>query len=202
MSVRRASKRASLPPALAAPISQGVGVLYPIRVARAAGGVAALVGVVVLAGWATGVGSLKAPVAGVDAVKAVAAVGFIGLGGALLLGVGAASPAVRAVVRLVLVAVIAVGALTLAAYASHLNFGPEELLYRDAAADGRYPGRITPQTAVCFVFLGLALLLLLDPVVRPARRIVSALTGVSFLIALFAVIGYAYRAPGLTGVPG
>jgi len=62
-----------------------------------------------------------------------------------------------------------------------------------------HPGRPALQTAITFILLGSALLLLQTGMTK--TRLVSALTGSSFVLALSAVIGDAFGVPGLDGAP-
>ena len=171
-------------------------------VAPFAAGFVVIVGVLVLAGWVLEVGLLKGPVPGLVQMKANAAICFVALGCGLLLTIAEPSVGRRRVARALVGLVVAIGVLTLAEYLLGRNLGIDELLFRDArAVHTVHPGRLAPQSAVIFVFLGFALAFVTQPGGKRSR-LVGLLTGMSFVIALCAVIGYAYGASELSGVPG
>ena len=172
-----------------------------MRVARVAGGCVVAVGLLVLAGWLFDFPLLKGPLPGLVQMKANSAVGFLATGVALLLTISQPSAGGRRAARLLAGLAIAIGTLTLAEFLLGRNLGLDELLFRDARAAHIFaPGRMAPQAAVNFISLGFALLLL--STARAKSRLVETLIGASFVIALFAVIGYAFGVSELNGIPG
>jgi PAS domain S-box-containing protein len=169
-------------------------------IARVAGGCVAAVGLFVLAGWVCNIPFLKGPVPGLVQMKADTAIGFLALGVALLLSTGERWTRNRRVARVLAGLAILIGAITLAEYVLGRNLGVDQLLFRDASSVHTvHAGRLAPQTAIDFVLLGFALLALAKEGAK--SRLVGPLTGLSFVIALFAVIGYGYGVSNLAEVP-
>jgi len=159
------------------------------------------VGLLVLVGWLFDVSFLKGPVPGLVQMKADAAIGFLALGAALLVTMSAPSPLRRRVTRLLAGVAVLIGVLTLFEYVLGRNLGLDELLFRDSSAVLTvHRGRLAPQTAINFTCLGLAILFLTTGSAR-LRRLVGVLTGFSLVLAMFALIGYAYGATALAGAP-
>jgi PAS domain S-box-containing protein len=170
-------------------------------VVTTAGGFVLLVGLLALAGWVWDVPFLKGPLRGLVQMKADTAVGLVALSGGLLLTITHASRGRRHAVDGLAGVAILIGALTLAEYVLGRNFGIDQLLFRDTSTVHTvHPGRLAPQTAICFMALGLSLLLS-SRRGGGGRRLAAILTGGPFALALFAVLGYLYGAPALDGVP-
>lgn len=174
--------------------------LWPAAVARACGVLVGLVGLLVFAGWVFDVPSLKGPLPGLVQMKADTAVGLAAMGAALLLLVSSRSRGASRVARGLAGLAVLIGAVSLAEYLIGRNLGIDQVLFRDVSAVHTvHPGRLAPQTAVDFVSLGLALVLLsLD---RTVGRLIGVLTGVSFAIALLGVIGYVFGVDALNDAP-
>ena len=172
------------------------------RTARGAGSCAVALGLLVLAGWVLAVSFLKGPFPGLVQMKANTAIGLLALGIALLLTTSRPSPTRRRAARLLASLAIVIGALTLGEYLLGRNLGLDQLMFRDVSVVHTvHPGRPALQTAITFISLGWALLLLLLQTGTTKTRPVSALTGSSFVLALSAVIGDAFGVPGLDGAP-
>jgi PAS domain S-box-containing protein len=174
-----------------------------MRVARVAGGCVVAVGLLVLAGWLFDVPSLKGPLPGLGQMKANSAIGLLATGVALLLTISQPSAARQRATRFLAGLAITIGTLTLVEFLLGRNLGLDQLLFRDArAVHTLAPGRLAPQAAISFIFLGVALLLL-NTADGAKRRLVAILTGTSFVIALFGVIGYGYGygVLELSGIP-
>ncbi len=89
-----------------------------------------------------------------------------------------------------------VGALTLTQYLTGRNLGLDQLLVAEAPRSGlSFPGRMAPSTALCFLLLGLILLM-------PGRwRILrNLLLSVTVALSLLGVVGQAFQVPGLYGM--
>jgi signal transduction histidine kinase/CheY-like chemotaxis protein len=165
------------------------------------GVVATTIGAIVLAGWLLDVAALRGPFPGLIEMKANTAIAFVLAGLALSLVPIRSSRAAAAGLCCALVAG-GIGAVSLAEYLFDWNAGIDELLFADkpGAAQTVDPGRLAPQTAVNFILVAGSLLLLRTGAGR--RRLVAgqALATTAGLIALFAILGYAYNAGSFRGV--
>jgi PAS domain S-box-containing protein len=86
--------------------------------------------------------------------------------------------------------VCVVAGLTVAEYATGLDFGLDQLLFRDVLDEHTlYSGRMTPVTASCFVLVSASLLLLAVPRGRWLQQALALATG---LVGLTGVLGYLY----------
>jgi len=165
-------------------------------------------GVVALVGWLFDVQVLKSLHPDWVTMKANTALGFLLAGCALWLsqpGPDLSPPAPRRLrLALLLAFVVALlGGLTLVEFASGWDLGIDQLLFKEPpGAVGTFiPGRMAPNTALCFLLVGLALL-----GSRGATRLgkcggqmPALLAG---LIGLLGVLGYLYHAPGVAGLAG
>ncbi|MEG3860821.1 PAS domain-containing sensor histidine kinase [Microcoleus sp. herbarium12] len=88
--------------------------------------------------------------------------------------------------------VILISLLTLIQYSFNLDLGIDQLLFKETSilTSSSVPGRMAPNTAAAFLFLGSALLLL--SVRRPKYLRVQILSCCAFLIAFLGLIGYIY----------
>ncbi len=162
-------------------------------IVRAAAVATILMGGVVLLGWGLGVESLKDPFPGQVSTKTNAAVCLV-LGGLALL-----RPRRSAIACASLAA--AVGGLTLVEHALHVNFGIDQLLFRElpGAIGTVHPNRMSPNAALGLVLLGLAL------GVNAARRAVPAAQSLALAaaaIAMAALVGCAFGVQPIIGVAG
>ena len=160
---------------------------------------AALTGMLALMGWALNVAALKSVVPGLVTMKPNTASGFILSGAALWLlrrerAGGYGKPGLAAA-RFLAFTVATLGLLTLSQYLFGRDLGIDQLLFRDAVQDPNTstPGRMAPATAVSFVLVGLALLLL-D---APRGALAQFPAGAAGLVSLIAIIGYAYDVSAL-----
>jgi PAS domain S-box-containing protein len=187
--------------AAAPPISERPRRATATRTARGAGSCAVALGLLVLAGWVLNVPFLKGPFPGLVQMKANTAIGLLALGIALLLTTPRPSPTRRRAARLLASLAIVIGALTLGEYLLGRNLAIDQLIFRDLSAlPAVHPGRPAPRTAITFISLGWALLLLQGKKTR--SRLVGAIAGGSFVLTLSAVIGYAFGVSGLDGASG
>ncbi len=166
-------------------------------------GGAALLGLLGLAGWHAHVTTLIQVAPGHAAMQYNTAICFIlaGLslgmwiknGNRLLTGCGS-------------VIVALVGALTLGEYVLGVSIGIDQFLYRpsfvvqhDLAAQMRHPGRMAPLSALCFFFLGLAMLALAGRT-RPWRLAVAGtLASLVISLGVVALVGYVCGLQGAYG---
>jgi signal transduction histidine kinase len=159
-------------------------------------------GLVVLAGWALDVPTLKSIHPNLISMKANTALCFALIGAALwLLEAGLANPVRLWAGRFFAGLVALVGLLSLGEYLFGWDLGIDQLLFReDAGAVGTInPGRMAPNTAACFLAIGAALLLR-DVRSAAGRWSAEFLVHVAGLIGLVAFIGYMYGVAAFTGL--
>jgi signal transduction histidine kinase/ActR/RegA family two-component response regulator/HPt (histidine-containing phosphotransfer) domain-containing protein len=174
------------------------------RFAWAAGVTVILVAGLVLAGWAFDVRVLRSVAPGLTAMNpGGTAVAFLLAGVALMTRIGPAGRRLRTVGLACAGGVLALALVRLAGYAFDWDGGPDALLFRgkldlQELAVG-HPNRMAPNTAAAFLLAGLSLLLLgrRGPAAAWAAQLLAAGAG---LVALLAVVGYAYNVLPLTGV--
>ena len=166
-------------------------------VARACAFAVLLVGLVVLAGWAFKLEPLQSVWPGLASMQPNTALGFV------LAGMGLAFWQRRGLLLGCAVATVVLGGLSLAQDFSGVDFGTDKLLLREAleTAQAAHPGRMSAIAAVNFILLGGALLLLGARRVA-LRRAVDTLALFAGLLALLALVGYAYGADALYRLPG
>jgi PAS domain S-box-containing protein len=156
------------------------------------------VGTIVIVGWSLNITSLKILMPGLASMKAntAACLALCGVSLLLMSMVASAKTSYRKRAKIAgrFFALVAgsVGLATIAEYLLHRTLGIDQILFVDRLGDGHsIPGRMAPHTALCFVTLGLALMLI--PVetkrsVRPAQF----LSLIPALISLMAMLGYLY----------
>jgi two-component system, sensor histidine kinase and response regulator len=165
--------------------------VFPGLLSRGAGVAAVAVGLVVLVGWLLDLTVLKAVSPGLATMKANSALAFLFAGLSLCLSQTDQIWGLR-LGRLGAGAVIVFGTLTLAEYATGWNFGIDELLFRDGQTlPPSRPGQMSPVTALLFVVVGAALLLLSSKSWW-SRLCYQALTLSAGLVSILALLGYAY----------
>ena len=160
------------------------------RIARGAGLGAAVLGALALVGWSLGIEALKSFLPGMMTMKPNAAAGFVVLGLGVVPARGWWAARGAAVVAMVL------GAATLVEYVAGINLGIDELAFADPATarNGLPPGRMAFATALAFVLLGAATLLVERR--RPAAAQGPAFVGL--LIALFSLVAYLFAERAVT----
>lgn len=160
------------------------------HVSQGASAVAIAVGTLVLFGWAFDLAPLKSAFSGLVAMKANTALAFI-LAGVSLWTAGTQRRLFRIVSRFCGGSVLLLGLLVLAEYLSGADFGVDQLLIRDITnLPGDIPGRMAFSTAVCFVALGAALMLLSWE--KGGDVAVHSLAMVPLLVAGAALVSYGY----------
>ena len=156
----------------AAPPSRDRSSLSAYRVETFVAALSVLTGAMVLAGWALEIGALKSVLPGWVSMKPNAALGFILIGIALFpsppatLGPGRAS-FISGFTRLCGLLAALIGALTLGEYLFAWDAGIDQRLFPEPAGTvgTSIPGRMAPDTALCFVLLAAAR----EMVRRPSR---------------------------------
>jgi signal transduction histidine kinase len=172
------------------------------RASRVQAAAVLLVGLVVLAAWVFDISSLKGLRPGLPTMKANSALCFILSGAALLLaGLPRQGPFVRNAARACAGLVVLIAGLSFAQYLFDVDLGLDELLVTDNARDVElgYPGRMAPNTALCFVLLGVALFYLESQtrwVGWPSQWFAALAGG----IALVGFVGYLYGQQEFTGI--
>ncbi|HEY5594754.1 MAG TPA: ATP-binding protein [Nitrospiria bacterium] len=181
--------------------------LQPDRVTtlRSASGAAGLlvmaVGSLVLIGWTVDVPRLKSIFPSLVPMNPATALAFILAGASLgLLGMKQAGPRARRFGKACAFIVALVGLIKLGGYLFGLEIGFDQVLFREKlGAQGFYPNRMAPNTALNFFLLGSALLLLDLQTPRRGRRPAQYLTLLATLVSLLALTGYAYGLKPLYG---
>jgi signal transduction histidine kinase len=147
-----------------------------------------LVGGLVLVGWALDIAIFKSILPGWVSMKPNTALCFMLVGWALLTTTLSSFPLAARVVRLCTLLAGLIGVLTLGEYVSGINLGIDQWLFREPAdaLDTSHPGRMAPDTALCFVLLAAALWL-----VGGTRKPAMALFAAVVLGILVAAMGLA-----------
>jgi serine phosphatase RsbU (regulator of sigma subunit) len=167
---------------------------------RATCAVAIAVGVLVLIGWLIGNETLKRIIPGLVAMNPMTALCFIAAGSALWLRRDEAG-STPGLAQALAWSVVAVGVLKLWEIAGGPPLGVDRWLFRarlDAGTAAGFANRMAPNTAFCFLVLGLAIALLDARWKRfyPAQFL--ALIGAA--ASLLALVGYAYGTKSFYGV--
>lgn len=171
------------------------------RFSRAGGAAVAGIGLLVLAGWAFGIDALRGPIPGLITMKANTALGFLLMGLALWNLHRECGARSRWAGRVGISVALVIGVLSLGQYLLDRNLGIDELLFDDPvdAAMTVDPGRLAPQTALNFVLLGTALLMI-DAGSRRRIWLYQSFALAAGAVSLFAVLGYVYGADRLSTV--
>ncbi|MEX0746026.1 MAG: PAS domain S-box protein [Phycisphaeraceae bacterium] len=167
----------------------------PLRIlSQAAGAAVVTLGGLVLAGWHFEVPWLVTLLPGGSDVTPNTAVGFVLTGAAVLL-LGAAQPGAGRhwMARAAAGAAALLGGLTFVQYVFDWQLGVDQLLFDDHEA--LYPGRMAPNSALCLLLFGLALLLL-----DVSRRFAQSLALLASLLVMLATLGYLYDVEALYGL--
>ena len=166
-------------------------------VARAGANFLVLLGITVLLGWLFDIGFLKSLLPGQNAMKANAAIGFLcgGLTLSFLLH-SDSSRKLRYPAAFMSLLTLVTGLFTVMEYLFHRDLKIDQLFFLDRA-ELIYPGRISHFTAVNFLVVGVALLLLNRG--KSALRVAQLLATSVWLSGLFAIVGYLYGVPPLYG---
>jgi PAS domain S-box-containing protein len=168
----------------------------PTLLPRAAAAAAALAGGLALAGWILDQDALQSLVPGLVAMNPATAITFILAGASLaLLEAETAGPRRRRTGQACAAAVALVGLIQLGGCVLGRDPGLDQLLFRAELGDNR----MAPNTAMNFLLVGLALLLL-DAETRRGRRPAQGLALLAAAGAFTGLIGYAYGVTALYGV--
>ncbi|MDX2253393.1 MAG: PAS domain S-box protein [Nitrospira sp.] len=164
--------------------------------AAAAAVIVVLVGTLVLVGWTFDFDTLKSVSLGLVTMKVNTALSFIlaGLSLWLLQAVGAGREWHSGILvsRMCAAGVVVIGGLTLSQDIGDLNFGIDQLLFPDTdPVDTHHPGRMSPVSALNFILVGAALLLLRKETRRGYRPTEFLIIPI-IIISLLTLIGYLY----------
>jgi len=168
---------------------------------RIAGTVVIAVGTVVLIGWWLDIPVFKSLHPSLVSMKANTAFSFVLIGMALRLSrQDQSSPHKLRIARWSATAVALIGLLTLGEYLLNTDFGIDQMLFTETqgAIATSMPGRMAPNTAFNFLLAGLALRFL-DSEFGSRHRPAQYLALVILVVALLAVLGYAYAIQSLYG---
>jgi diguanylate cyclase (GGDEF)-like protein len=173
------------PPSIAPPPYKSV------HLARCASAAAILVGLVVLIGWAMGVDLFKSVLPEFATMNANTALAFVLVGASL--GLSTVGEHQRIARRATALAAIVIGGGTLAQYALGLDLRLDEFMFADHHFETgtTLSSRMAPATAVSFLMLGMALLVLPSET-GFGRGLVQGLAISTMLISALALIGYIF----------
>gem|GEM_PF-1127682 len=160
-----------------------------------------LAGAGVLLGWMFDIPVLKSIHPSLVTMKANTATAFLLSGLALwLLQVERMNERSRRIARLCAATVVLVGLLTLGEYLFNRNFGIDQLLFvePEGAVATSTPGRMSPNTALNFLLLGLALILV-DTETRAGNWPAQFLALGALMVSFLALLGYVYGVKALYG---
>lgn len=161
-----------------------------------------LIGTLVLFGWQFEISFLKRPIPELAAMNPMSGVAFLLSGISLLLQIRTPENRSFIIIGKILAAVVAtIGALKLAALFSFFDAGVDGWFYTEKLSKellGGLPNRMAPNTAVNFLFIGIALLLLKS---KDHKLIITSNFLVLFpaFISLLSLIGYTYGAQSFDG---
>lgn len=131
-------------------VSAGVGLIF----IEGAAALSALLGVIVLIGWAIDAPILRSVIPGAVQMKANTAVALVAAGVVLRLATRPRSQGHRALAQILAIFIAMLRLATLAEYQFRWNLRIDELLVRDtASAFNSDKGRMSPYSAVAFVAL-------------------------------------------------
>jgi signal transduction histidine kinase len=175
-------------------MAQTASQLFLLRFSRWLSVAVMLIGGLVLLGWLFNNGFLKSAAPQFTAMNPLTAVLFIVSGSALLRAARPGRKWPDTVVLVCGVVVLLGGGTKVAECVFHFDLNFDQLLFhREVNSPGPFgPNEIAMNTAICFICCGMSLLLL-DVETRQGYRPAQAFMVLVGLIALLALIGYAYR---------
>ena len=156
-------------------------------------------GLLVLVGWAGDFAGLKSVLPGLPAMKANAAVCFMLTGASLvLLSRAGQSAGMRRAAQLCAGAAALLGLLTFVEYHG-INFGIDQLLFREPAGaiDTVSPGRMAPTSALSFLLLGSALVLIARRRALVVAQWVALVAGLLGFLSLLSLLYHVLARYGL-----
>ena len=170
---------------------------------QAASTLVIVVGCLVLFGWIRDIPTLKSVLPGLATMKANTAIAFILSGASLWLLQKKKQTNQRShkFAQLGGFIVAVLGVLTLSQYLFGWNLGIDQLLFQEipGAVSTSHPGRMAPNSALNFILLGLALVLL-GQKTRRAYWYAQLLTLIATLVSWQPLLGYTYGFSFLSGI--
>jgi diguanylate cyclase (GGDEF)-like protein len=170
--------------------------------ARAASIFPIAVGILILIGWWGDIDVLRRIVSGLVAMNPATAIGFIFLGLSLAAQTRVSVPqrVGQTLLSVPAFAAMSIGLIKIAALVTPWNLGIDQILFHGklAGSDFGLPNQMAPNTAINFVLLGLALLLIDVRISRwwPAQF----LTILAAMSSVLALMGYAYGVKSFYGI--
>ncbi len=166
-----------------------------LRVSLVMGVLVMLLGLLVLDGWALGLGFIKTVIPGYVTMKVNTALCFVLCGASLLIGHLSRPRAWKKTCSSILAGiVIVIAGISLMEYITGRSLGIDQLLFREVlpSEDLSAPGRMAPNTCIIFLCYGAALILLARS--NRATILAQVLAVIGFFIGLLALIGYMFHA--------
>lgn len=151
------------------------------------------VGVTVSCGWIFNNTLLKSIFPGYATMKFNTALCFIFIGLSLLF-INRKKKSALQISKILAVIVFIFGLITLLQTFTGTDFGIDEFFYTDVLSKTQYHGRVSPHTALCFTFMGLAVL----GIRSKNRNVLIACQGLLHFVTLvvfIAIVGYAFEVP-------
>ncbi|MBA2380602.1 MAG: response regulator [Chloroflexi bacterium] len=161
----------------------------PEQITGLVGGTVVIVALVVLGGWLSANYGLTSIAPGLASMKANTAIGFVALGSTLVLATAERGPGRTAAIRGLTLAVLGLTFATIAEFLLQIDLGIDELVARDPVSTS-LPGRMSVATAIGLALAATGILTATIRAVPPA--VTQAFSQASGLIALVALMGYAY----------
>lgn len=173
-----------------------------LYISNTAGVVVFALGVLVLAGWLFNITLMKSVLPNLVTMKANTALCFalIGISLWLLQAKRVTRPSFGLFAAICAITVASIGALTLCEYIFKCDLGIDQFLFKEEvpAVLTMYPGRMALNTAVNFIVIGVALLML-DVRVKGGYFAAQILALIEGAIALMALLGYLYGVSAFYG---
>ena len=167
---------------------------------RIASFLVALIACLVLAGWVFHNPFLKSVIPGLTPMNPMTAIAFIfGSTAVWLSNASQSHESYRRLVQTLAGAVIIIACARLAAYCFHIDPQLDQLLFHGQLEKEAIPNRMAPNTALGFLFTGIALILFKQEdswTHRPSQYVALA----ALILSLFTLTGYAYQVIGLMQV--
>lgn len=155
----------------------------------------ALLSFMVLLGWGFNVPLFKSVVPGYITMKANTAVCFLLMAVSFLLQVYSTKP-VKLIANVLIVIAMLIVFVTLLQYITGIDFKVDQLLFSDSmSSNPLHPGRMSPITAICFLFLGVVLLTF-EITEHYYRLVMQSLLHLVTLLSFTAIVGYVFDVPG------
>jgi len=159
-------------------------------------------GLVVLVGWTFHITALKSILPSFVSMKANTALMFVLSGTSLLFFQKKSTSKTNLYIAQIIAGIVFLtGLLTFLEYLLQLNFGIDQIFFKEdvAAILTAAPGRMSANTAICFVLVGLSLLIN-NKQIRKKISLAWLLSFVVLMIALLSLFGYIYSQWGVLQV--